>query len=155
MMWTYLHLHSWNYTLTILCGTHAQPSEDSQRFQSQSPLIIIKEVNLHGTFLHSSEYSHDTFALQCIFLEQADKKKKKSVSVTSNMDKYQAVYYFSEISFAGHRSHFDYTSPSPHIGNALFVTKCVSVCVCIDHFYIVLFSALEQTRCAHMWFYMS
>ena len=27
--------------------------------------------------------------------------------------------------------------------------------VIIDHFYIALFSALKQTHCACMWFYMS
>ena len=52
------------------------------------------------------------------------------------MDKYQAVYYFSEISFAGHRSHFDYTSP--HIGNALL--QNVWVCVCV--YWSLLYSAI-------------
>ena len=27
--------------------------------------------------------------------------------------------------------------------------------IIIDHFYIALFSALKQTHCTHMWFYMS
>ena len=29
-----------------------------------------------------------------------------------------------------------------------------STIIIINHFYIALFSALEQTHCAHMWFYI-
>ena len=44
----YCNLRSWNCTLTILCGTHTQQSEHSQRRQSQSTLItvITNDVNL-------------------------------------------------------------------------------------------------------------
>ena len=31
----------------------------------------------------------------------------------------------------------------------------ICVIIIIDRFYIALFSALEQTHCARMWFYMS
>ena len=34
-------------------------------------------------------------------------------------------------------------------------TLAVIINIIIDRFYIALFSALEQTRCAHMWFCMS
>ena len=35
------------------------------------------------------------------------------------------------------------------------VVVVVVVVVVVDRFYIALFSALEQTLCARMWFYMS
>ena len=31
----------------------------------------------------------------------------------------------------------------------------IIIIIIIDHFYIALFSALEQTHCARVWFYMS
>ena len=31
----------------------------------------------------------------------------------------------------------------------------IIIIIIINHFYIALFSALEQTHCARMWFYMS
>ena len=34
------------------------------------------------------------------------------------------------------------------------IWPCVIIII-IDRFYIALFSALEQTHCARMWFYMS
>ena len=61
------------------------------------------------------------------------KNKINAVAVSSNMYEYKAVC--------------DYIPPTS-IGNALFVLQ--SVCVSVDHFYIVLFSALEQTCCTRM-----
>ena len=39
--------------------------------------------------------------------------------------------------------------------NMFNVITNIIIIIIINHFYIALFSALEQTHCARMWFYMS
>ena len=40
-------------------------------------------------------------------------------------------------------------------GNSQIMKMDIIIIIIIDRFYIALFSALEQTHCARMWFYMS
>ena len=37
----------------------------------------------------------------------------------------------------------------------IIIIFIIIIIIIIDSFYIALFSALEQTHCARMWFYMS
>ena len=37
----------------------------------------------------------------------------------------------------------------------IIIIIITTIIIIINHFYIALFSALEQTHCARMWFYMS
>ena len=49
-----------------------------------------------------------------------------------------------------------FNKPDTSAAMDTFITKKPNIIIIIiDRFYIALFSAVEQTHCARMWFYMS